>query len=235
MDKGIKIGLASFLATATVLLAVPVQADANPGHGDGTAMRAAVEARIGARFAAMDADGDGTVTRAEADGYREARHAERRGRFFARLDADGNGEISAEERAAMRGRHHRRGARPNMAGDTETPAMDAAEAPAEGESYRSRRADRHAEAWAAADENGNGALTASEFDAMAAARHERADRRDRFAGADADGDGSLTLAEMQSRALDRFDGLDADGDGTLTREERRAGHRARRDARRSGE
>lgn len=256
MDTGIKIGLGSFVATAALLLAVPASADAHPAHGDGSTTRAEVEAQVAARFAAMDVDGDGTVARAEAEAYREARHAERRGRLFARLDADGDGSIGAEERAATRGRHHRRGtrpeARPEMAEEanmrarltpeelaplTEAAGADAMVAPPEGIERGADRAERRTQIWAEADTDGDGALSQAEFAAAADARLERrrahhGDRTDRFTSADADGDGSLTLAETQARALARFDSADADGDGVLTREERRAAHRARRAERR---
>ncbi|MCA1749389.1 MAG: hypothetical protein ABR601_09965 [Parasphingopyxis sp.] len=252
MDTGIKIGLGSFVATAALLLAVPASADAHEAHGNGSTTRAEVEARVAARFAAMDADGDGAVTRAEADAYRQARQAERRGRLFARLDADGDGSIDAEERAAIRGRHHRRGghpvARPEMAEEanmrarltpeelaplTQAAGDDAVAAPPEHAERRAGRAERRAQIWAEADADGDGALSEAEFAAAAAARQERSrahrgDRPDRFASADADGDGSLTLAEVQARAFVRFDHADANSDGRLTREERRAAWRALR-------
>lgn len=71
--------------------------------------RADVQARIAEHFKKADANGDGHVTKAEADTMREAmkaRHAEhraeRREQHFAKLDADKNGALSKEEFAAPR-------------------------------------------------------------------------------------------------------------------------------------
>jgi Ca2+-binding EF-hand superfamily protein len=71
---------------------------------------------------------------------------------------------------------------------------------------------------AAADTNGDGALSAEEFTARAVARAaERAGRM--FARFDADGDGRLSDAEMQPRRGGMMAWLDADKDGTITRDE----------------
>jgi Ca2+-binding EF-hand superfamily protein len=83
--------------------------------------RAAVQAQVQAKFAKVDIDRDGFVTRAEAEarvaaarGEHEARRGERRGRMFDRLDADRNGSISRAEfddAAAARGEHRGEGRR----------------------------------------------------------------------------------------------------------------------------
>ncbi len=71
---------------------------------------------------------------------------------------------------------------------------------------------------AAADTNGDGALSAEEFTARAVARAaERA--AGMFARLDADGDGKLSDAEMQPRRGGMMAWLDADKDGTITRDE----------------
>ncbi|WP_084615387.1 EF-hand domain-containing protein [Roseivivax isoporae] len=88
--------------------------------------------------------------------------------------------------------------------------------------------------FAAADADGDGELTAEEMAAQAETM--RVARRDaRIARMierlDSDGNGTLSLAEVESRR-DRgamFDRLDTDGDGALSREEMRAGHAAMRD------
>jgi len=54
---------------------------------------AMAQGRGGDLLAAMDANGDGAVTRAEAQAAREA--------LFTRLDADGDGYLSQAERDAM--------------------------------------------------------------------------------------------------------------------------------------
>lgn len=66
--------------------------------------RTDVQARIAEHFKKADANGDGQVTKAEADTMREAmkaeraeHRAERREQHFAKLDADKNGTLSKEE------------------------------------------------------------------------------------------------------------------------------------------
>lgn len=73
--------------------------------------RTEVQTRIAERFKKADANGDGYVTKAEADNAREAmkakfaeRRAERRDEHFAKLDADKNGQLSKDEFAAPRER-----------------------------------------------------------------------------------------------------------------------------------
>lgn len=109
-------------AAAAALLAGPASAQPNEAPHHWPALdRAQVEARVADRFARVDADRDGFVTRAEAEGARarfqaerQQRRGERRAALFARLDADGNGAISREEfsrphpRAAGGGGEHRR-------------------------------------------------------------------------------------------------------------------------------
>jgi Ca2+-binding EF-hand superfamily protein len=104
-----------FAAALAALVAVP--ALAQPGQGRARSAepltRAAVQARVQARFARADADRDGFVTqdeiraRAEARrGQRQERSGERREARFDRLDSDHDGSISRAEfdaRPAFRG------------------------------------------------------------------------------------------------------------------------------------
>jgi Ca2+-binding EF-hand superfamily protein len=101
-------------ASAVALLgaagAIAAPADA-PRHGrqpvDMT--RAQLIQKLDARFAKMDANHDGVLTREDMQANRKARHDAR----FAKLDADGNGAISRAEYDAPRGEpgkdHGRRG------------------------------------------------------------------------------------------------------------------------------
>lgn len=73
--------------------------------------RTEVQARIAEHFKKTDANGDGYVTKAEADAARAAmkakraeHRAERREQHFAKLDSDKNGVLSKEEFAAPRER-----------------------------------------------------------------------------------------------------------------------------------
>lgn len=110
-------------AGAALLAAIP--AAAQPGEGrvrpDGPTTRAAIEARVEARFARADANHDGFVTEEEVRlgaeqrrANRQHRRGERRAQLFERLDADRDGSISREEfeaRPALRGGGEGRGRR----------------------------------------------------------------------------------------------------------------------------
>lgn len=66
-----------------------------------TISRASFEAKVGAEFADMDSNKDGSVTKAEVESWQAKTAAEiataRNKAIFARLDADKNGSISAAE------------------------------------------------------------------------------------------------------------------------------------------
>jgi Ca2+-binding EF-hand superfamily protein len=115
-------------AALAALAAVPAlaQPDAGRARSAEPLTRAAVQARVQARFARADADRDGFVTqdevraRAEARrGERQERSGERREARFDRLDANHDGSISRAEfdaRPAFRG-GERQGARGERRGE----------------------------------------------------------------------------------------------------------------------
>ena len=76
--------------------------------GDGNISRAEADAPKFEMFAAADTNADGALSFDEMNAFREAererRRAERQQRQFENLDADGNGTVSADEFAA-RGEH----------------------------------------------------------------------------------------------------------------------------------
>lgn len=74
-----------------------------------------VDGRV-ARLTAMDANGDGAVSREEMQAAGQARRAERADRRFARLDADSNGAVSRAEFDAGMAAHGARGPRAERAG-----------------------------------------------------------------------------------------------------------------------
>ena len=111
-----------FLAGAALAVLAALPAQAQPGAesrlGPGEPLtRAAVEARVEARFARADADRDGFVTAEEVRlrgemrrANRQHRRGERRAQAFERLDSDRDGSISREEfeaRPAVRGGERR--------------------------------------------------------------------------------------------------------------------------------
>ncbi len=157
------------------------RADAN---GDGTLTRAEATAAAESAFARMDANRDGRLT--EAD--RTAAGADHSAAMFARLDSNSDGSISRSEWDAG---HSAMAGRMAAAGDGEGPGG------------------RHA-------------------------RHGR--RGGRGMGgpeammrrADANGDQAVDRSEFVAGALRRFDRQDANSDGSVTADERRAGRRGGR-------
>merc|ERR1739841_376323 len=149
-------------------------------NGDGVLDQADRAARQADRFAKLDANGDGEVSRAEIQTAREARAEQRRERRaarqdtrktdrFAALDTDASGGLSQDEWAAARAqRGDRTGA--------ETRAL-----PERRTAMRGRMMARGM--MRGADADGNRAVTRAEFDAAL---------MQRFTRMDADGDGNVT-------------------------------------------
>ena len=117
------------------------------------------------RFERLDADGDGSISRAEmeaADATRDARREERRERMKARFDTDGDGMVSEAERAAAReARDARRAERggdrgPRMRGK---PRFDL---DGDGAVTRLEYTTAHDALFARMDANGDGVLTRGE-------------------------------------------------------------------------
>lgn len=104
-------------------IAVPVLAQMPEGRRAAQPMtKAEVETRVKERFAKMDANRDGVVTREEIDAIKSTRRAQMQDRRFAMMDVDSNGSISraefdgaiakrGERRAERGGKRWKRGAR----------------------------------------------------------------------------------------------------------------------------
>jgi len=158
------LGAAAFAITASVL-AIPSISRSQPVHAMGEAMtRAQAESQIAERFAAADADGDGRVTRAEADAHHGAGRAGHRG---------GERPEFAEERS-MRARLTGEELAPLTGDRAATPDNDRAGAAGENSRGDHRGMD-HAMMFEAADANSDGALTLAEMTAHALAMFDRAD------------------------------------------------------------
>ncbi len=220
-------------------LAAPVPAFAQPAAApDGTAQtvksRADIQSHVQQRFARMDANRDGFVTRAEADalqarrGERRQKHAGQVGkgaghrdpaRMFARLDANSDGSITrAEADAARTARAQRTAAK----GKPVT-----ANAVAFGGLFER------------ADSNRDGTISRAEFTAApprAGKRHAAIDQGRRKGGmagrmfdrGDANKDGRVSLAEAEAQAVSRFDSADLNRDGQVTPQERSQARQQRR-------
>lgn len=127
-----------------------------------------VDRRV-ARLAAMDANGDGVVSRDEMRAHRQARAADMRGRMFERMDADSDGALTRAEYDAAH--EQRRAERGDRAG-----------------SNRAWRGHRGHRAGMRLDRDGQGVN-------IEQARQRAAEQ---FARMDADGDGQVTGAEMRA-------------------------------------
>jgi hypothetical protein len=199
-----------FLGVAATAM-IAGSAIAQPGQGPArTIDRAQVEGRVAAMFARVDANRDGFVTQAEAQGARTAmraqrqeRRGERREAAFARLDADRNGVISREEFTVPRAR-----AEGDRAGRGERRAERM-------ERRRARFANRGGRGM-------RGGMTGRMGGGFGGGQA--------FARMDADRDGRISLAEATRFRLERFDRVDTNDDGRISREEIQA-VRAERPAR----
>lgn len=222
------------VATAA-LIAIPAVAQVGGqqrGPMAGPLTRAAVQANVQARFAMVDANHDGFVTREEADKQTEFRRdrmrermTARRGRMeargegrqervrermsarFDRLDANHDGSISRAEfdgAMASRAEHRREGG----------PAMGRGRMGHGGAMMRHGGPRGGDMARRGGGMGGMGGFGANMFERL-----------------DGDHDGRVSLAEAQSRALAMFDRVDANRDGTVTPDERRSARERFREGR----
>lgn len=179
----------SLFALGAALIAVPVIAAPGGAKGDtdgnGTLTRAEAQAHATQRFAKMDFNKDGKIDAAD----RTAKRVEMQAKKFTALDTDGNGSISqaewnnqGAERAAKRAERVAKRAEAGEAGEGKRPGMRG----------HGKRGGRHAM---------HGGMMGK---------------------ADTNGDKAISQAEFQTAALARFDAADANKDGQVTAEERKA-------------
>lgn len=133
-----------------------------------------VDGRL-ARLTAMDANGDGAVSREEMQAARQARRADMADRRFARLDADSNGSISRAEFDAGRAAHGPRAERAGRGGGRHGPMRPGARDKAErGPVVIADARVKLTEQFARLDANRDGVVTADE---QRAARRAWAEQR----------------------------------------------------------
>ncbi|HEY5722284.1 MAG TPA: calcium-binding protein [Allosphingosinicella sp.] len=207
-------------AALAAIAAIPATAQPGPdgpARHDGPLTRASVQTMVQARFAKVDTNKDGFVTRAEADArmaearekrearmeQRRERRAENRAGLFDRIDTDKNGSISRTEFDAHSAARAERRA--------ERRGPDGAKG---GRGMRHGGMMRH---------RGAGAMAGGHFGGRM------------FERMDSDRDGKVSIAEASSRALEMFDRADSNRDGTVTVEERRAARERFREDRRGGD
>ncbi|MFN7029009.1 MAG: EF-hand domain-containing protein [Sphingopyxis sp.] len=177
-------------ALGAALIAVPVLAAPGGGakadtDGNGTLTRTEAQAHATQMFAKMDFNKDGKIDAAD----RTAKRAEMQAKKFASLDADGNGSISQAEWANQ------------------------------GAERAAKRAER-AEKRAAAGETREGKRHAMRGPGKRGGHHGM--HGGMMGKADTNADKAISQAEFQTAALARFDAADANKDGQVTAEERKA-------------
>ena len=187
----------SLLTLGAALLAVPVLAAPGDPRGDadgnGTLTRAEAQAHATQMFARMDANQDGKLDAAD----RTAKRAEMQAKMVERFDADKDGNISR----------------------------------AEWDQHSADRAAKRAERGEKRAESGEGRQ--GKRHAMRGHYGKRGGHHAMMGKADTDGDKAISQAEFQTAALARFDAADANKDGQVTADERaaqRAAWRAKRAA-----
>ena len=196
--------------TATLLAGFALASQANEGAAspDRKARHEEIKARLLERLKAADINGDGMISRDEANAGlpQLAKH-------FDAIDTDKNGMITLQEfEAAMKGLHRRRHsvlAHLDKDGDGLISRDEAQAAP---------RLARH---FNEIDANKDGFLSKDE---LAAARTKLRDTI--FARIDTDADGRISLDEAARfpRLARHFDQIDANKDGYLTKDELRTAH-----------
>lgn len=229
--KKLKYGLLGTAAALAVAMTIPALSHAEPGkrgHGahlfgmadtdkSGDISKDEFRAAAEARFAAMDKDGDGYVTKEEM----AAAHAGMRSRFearrgdpaerFAAMDADGDGKVTLDE---MKQAAEKRMAEHGREGG-----------------LSERHAERMAKFFEKADANNDGVLTLEEMQAVRKMHDDKAGpkrdgkkdgkRGDHFSRLDTDGDGKISKAEFLAGADRMFERLDRNNDGKIERGEGR--------------
>ncbi|AMO71831.1 hypothetical protein AZE99_08190 [Sphingorhabdus sp. M41] len=197
---------AILISSATALLMAGGIAVAAPGdrgmradtNADGAISRAELTASLNTRFAKMDVNGDGQLSKED----REARRADRsakRGERFAKADTNGDGELTqAEMEAARSARRAERFARADKDGNGKLSQEEA-------QAMHGKRGDRGM--------RGKGHKRGGHGMAM-------------MRNADTNGDQKISQAEFTAAALARFDKADTNNDGKLTKEERQAARAA---------
>lgn len=177
--KTFAIGLSAALALAGSAYAAQGQLkNRGDADGNGVVTRAEAQTQAAERFARRDVNKDGKIDAADRQAVREARKT----RMFERLDTDKDGQITKAEFFAERA--------PGKRVASGEPGND-------GMRHGRRGHGRHGR-------GGHGGM-------MMGAKM-----------ADADKNGAITQAEFAAAALQRFDALDANKDGQVTKEERAA-------------
>jgi Ca2+-binding EF-hand superfamily protein len=199
------------LAGIGTLCTVPAVALAAGAMGYGpmaTVKRADVEAQVKERFAMLDANKDGAVTREEILGVHAKMRQEMMSRRFEMMDANKDGAIS---RAEFDAAHNP----PAPVAGAATPAPVPGMAMGDGMKCRDMDGDGM---------KGEGMMRGHMGRGMGHGGMGHGMGMRMFEMADANKDGKVTLAEMTKVRLDHFDQVDTNHDGQITPEERHTFH-----------
>ncbi|WP_052071708.1 EF-hand domain-containing protein [Sphingopyxis sp. MWB1] len=177
-------------------------------------MAAPAFAAPGDKRPSADADGNGVITRAEADAAATQR--------FQRLDVNGDGKLDATDREARRAEMQKK-------------RFERLDANKDGQVSQAEW-DQHA---AARDAKRAGSDKAGAGERKGKRGHFGKRGGHRMAAAmmmkaDTNGDKAISLAEFRAAAMARFDQMDANKDGQVTAEEREAARSAMRGKHRAG-
>lgn len=187
MNKKITLLTLAAALVAVPVLAAPGGAAKGDADGNGVLTRAEAQANATQMFAKMDANKDGNIDATD----RAARHAEMQAKRFAAFDANSDGSISK------------------------------AEWDQHGADRAAKRTERK-EQRVAAGEAGEGKRDGMRGHHGKRGGHGRRGGHGGWMKADANGDKAISQSEFQTAALARFDAADANKDGQVTAEERQA-------------
>ena len=187
MNKKITLLTLGAALFAVPVLAAPGGAAMGDADGNGVLTRAEAQASAAQMFAKMDANKDGKIDATD----RAARHAEMQAKRFAAFDANSDGSISK------------------------------AEWDQQGADRAAKRTERK-EKRVAAGEGGDGKRDGMRGHHGKRGGHGMRGGQGGWMKADTDGDKAISQSEFQTAALARFDAADTNKDGQVTAEERQA-------------
>jgi len=187
-------GTALTFTLATTAYAANPLLDKADMDKDGRITRSEFSAFGDQKFAAMDADANGLVSKDERHTFRATKRAQRSQMRFDQTDTNGDGFISKEEHAAAFSRRDER--RKNQMDINGDGSFDNEDRKAMREKRKERRTKRRAHRQQGGDGHGR-------------------------QNPDANGDGMLDLAEHQAGITRAFERLDQNNDGYLTGDEQR--------------
>ena len=110
-------------------------------NGDGAISKAEADAMRARHFDEVDANGDGVATQAEFEAHRERKQAERRSARYARLDTNGDGSVTKDEFLAGNDERFSRGDRNGDGTITREELREAAKQMREGRGERRMQRD----------------------------------------------------------------------------------------------